>query len=496
MTNINNNSTRLKSTDINTVNDLSSQTTNKTTPYSLFSHATDIHNNTGSISGNTKKLLSTLLNNITISFAENVKVIKNSIPNFMQSFFRASPAPSQEKVQEIHDTFVDHLIDVAAKKQTASAHDAPEQKSMAKEAAAKTIQRAFRTHREKITDAKVNSQGYTRLTYSGNRPDEKGKEYYLRMDPAGAGLTKDRVVYRPVNKPAHAARGAFKQLEHVDDKKFKRDKHGGIVYDANGKAQVIRPSRFVSLTPVEKESNFSREGKVNNNDLRGTSTIIYNRVVDDRLMIAPDAGKEVMQISPDGYITELKTLKFSAFQQALKDLEKLHNRKTFLIDITPRNMAYKEEQNQVNLIDIDGRMSQSSGYDKINFGSGTSTKELLEHYDSLSEKPGKAALEKLHELLTIWDNYAFLASSIMITTENPALQDAIIAPEEVDEDSGLVKGGLLNERNSDLFKTWINGHVKEEYRKDIDTLLRNPGNFFLNPPDSWPLPLSEMLLFT
>lgn len=321
--------------------------------------------------------------------------------------------------------------------------------SQQKNAAIK-IQRAFRQHQKNLEKANPNQYGFKKMAYVGKNKEFAGREYFFDQDL--------RVLYKGARQLRHEA-GAEKVMQY-----------GGI------------DEKFIGLVP--RKYDFKDEAKKDNKDILQLKlkTVVLNTVVEDKLMLARNAGKPL--IHKDRKVEVVDT---SAFHYAARDLAILHKNGIYLRDIKSANMAFNKQSNQVNFIDVDGRIQRTPN--KLYRGGSlytpiATTRGLIDGaYYAYDEK-------KQSSYFRTADEYAFLLTLIASTTTEKSLQNALLYP-DVDICRGIYPGAL-NRRNAFLFKAWLDKNVQPAYRADIEQLLTNPARYAEGAPNH--PSLSQMLI--
>ncbi|EPZ8124929.1 hypothetical protein ACXV6R_002792 [Yersinia enterocolitica] len=290
---------------------------------------------------------------------------------------------------------------------------------------------------------------------------------------------------------------------------------------------VSKDYNFVALAPTEKEK-FSTEN--NFHDLKGLNSIKTGLVVAPELMISHNAGSCLID-----YLNDNAPLPQSVFKNAVNDLKQLHERKTYLRDIKPANMAY--DGKQVNFIDVDDRISvnrRAGIFDpvfniygkEVRLTLGYITQGLVNNiYKSNPSNPGETILKQIYitDHHKIADEYAFLVTMIAATTKDNELKSSIENAKvdimgvriinginnDIDQCSDrqeknkltdiLIKTreeynntGIMNKNNKKYFTPWLKENIQPKYHKSVKLLLTDPARYADTAPKTH---LADMLLF-
>ncbi|AJI95841.1 hypothetical protein BD65_1833 [Yersinia ruckeri] len=317
----------------------------------------------------------------------------------------------------------------------------------------------FRVHLKKL-DKMQNNGDYTnnrfiKTIYNGNDKSISGREYYFHKD--------HRPVYRPNQKISNGEKGGFKQITHKD-------------------------SRFIALKPINIAAKFDKRN--NFNDIKEINSIKVGLAVSTKLIIARNAGLDILECINDGDI-----IPGDAFKNAAMDLKKLHLRNIYLRDIKPENTTY--DNKNVNFIDVEDRVSAHINADKNKMEFTINGADIIytENYlpkalaDNIYGKNNGLLSDKdTITYLKSADEYAFLLTMIAATTKNIQLRSIILH----DDESQDKKTGKMNAGNRGFFDLWINENIKGEHKKTAGLLLVNPKVHANLKGDIY---LSDMLLF-
>ncbi|AYB48611.1 hypothetical protein CJJ19_02925 [Candidatus Williamhamiltonella defendens] len=335
---------------------------------------------------------------------------------------------------------------------------------------ARKIQQYYRAHVRRVKEATPNDYGIvSSQPYDGTKPEHIGRTYHFQIKKDGQNQKKIlRVMYSPAKGPDSPMEGGFKSIDRID-KKFVRLK-------------IVKGDSF------RKEIN-------NNDDLEGTSTVIPGIAVDSDTMIARFGGDSLSD-----YVQNISSINPAHFENAVKDLQTLHKRNTYLIDIKLANLTY--DGKNVNFIDVDNRVRidpKKPNITKFNITLCYTTTKLLrvlipdffgDGSGSFSLGPKTDAEKKSY--FKVSDEYAFLLAMIIATSKKDDLKRAFYG-----RNVGVKKNrefhGVMNNDNQSYFRNWIQAHVKPKFHSNIASILRDPYEYAeksSNPPY-----LSDMLLF-
>jgi len=336
---------------------------------------------------------------------------------------------------------------------------------------ARKIQGHWKKFFENLSAIKTNDYGYKETTYKGSNEEAYFRRYFYRVDENG---NTEHVVYAPKpifllgGDPVH---GCFKQVSGKDE-------------------------RFVSLEP---NGIYSFKANLNNiDDLVGTSTVIPGIAVNGHTMIARFGGENLA-----GHYKKKGPVNFALFENAVKDLKTLHERKTFLADIKTGNFLYDEKN--VKFIDVDDRIRMNEVF---NFhclrDPSYITKELMYAVDKPIEAVRKMQGDEMIQFqnyLKTADEYAFLLS-IIECSQPKEVSRAISQEFENIQKEKKKNRSIYDEkiiafgewRNTLLRNVFIKAHVKPEFHSTIESMLRDPFEYSTNSTDQ-PY-LSEMLDFS
>jgi Sif protein len=349
------------------------------------------------------------------------------------------------------------------------------------------------------------NQEFTPMVYNGDKQEIKGRVYYLSKNHPP--------VYQPNTPIRHNndEKGSFKHVTHKDE-------------------------RFVALAPNQLTEKFNPVNDCSH--FQGLSSMKFGLAVTPELIIARNAGDDLFN-----YLSNNHCLSPLAFENAVNDLQKLHEKRVYLRDIKPENTAY--DGRKVNFIDLDDRI----GVHKETVSSIPSFDIYGEkvmctpQYITLglcsriyTQKDGKQQLRKedISQTLKVADEYAFLMTMIETTTNDTDLKSAIAIPKtdimgiinqnEIQDKLDKLKGeytnkkisikyyeshkntlnierlkiekeyinsGVMNSKNEKHFTSWIDKNIKPEHIKSVKLLLTNPARYAEKPN----IHLAEMLLF-
>jgi len=334
-----------------------------------------------------------------------------------------------------------------------------------KEESARKIQEYFRRHVKRVREAKRNHYGIVSSEpYDGTKPEHKGRIYYFQINDQGILCA----MYSPTKKPESPIAGTSKEVTGMDE-------------------------NFVELEL--KGNSFGREIN-NNDDLEDTFTVIPSIAVDSDTMIARFGGDNLVD-----YLQKKKFINPAHFENAVKDLDTLHKRSTYLTDIKVENFTY--DGKNVNFIDVDNRVKIDPAKPKIIQPDMTpfcTTTKLLrvlrpdvfdDTFYSFFLTPEAAAAKKPY--LKVCDEYAFLLAMIKATSKKNHLKKAVYGVHVGVVDINREFHGVMNDKNKSYFRKWIQKHVKPEFHSNVESILRDPHEYAektSNPPY-----LSDMLLF-
>ncbi|MYM38735.1 hypothetical protein [Duganella qianjiadongensis] len=278
--------------------------------------------------------------------------------------------------------------------------DIPELASyLASATIARNVQLHAKTKEQALQAARENKQPLARLKHEATR-----QVYYY---PVAANVRQRfPVAYAPQTPPKQTTQGGWKTM-------------------------VGKDQHFVALQPRTLQG-FGR-GR-DNADILPFETVSVDLVVSDRLMLAHNAGTDLATRIGAG-----QQVPVSAFKAALADLDAMHAKKIYLVDIKTANLTF--DDHKVRFIDVDGRINwhpakrQAFGYTPA----------------WTTPKLHKAMHDNRRIAFQASDQYAMLLSMIRA--------------------SSLLKSGELPQLRRDR---WIAEYVRPEYRDHVRSLLSAP----------------------
>ena len=182
--------------------------------------------------------------------------------------------------------------------------------------------------------------------------------------------------------------------------------------------------------------------------------------INDDTIIVKNGGKNMKQMIMEGVYVELK-----CFKGACKDMAHMHLRRIYLRDIKLENMTLSPRGHALFIDTDDTAVPTLDNYRQFKGTTAMTTQKLIEQ-----KRVGKL------EFIEADSNYAML----LLMTE--ATSEALRGQKETKDTTGGVafKISRVNGNNRELYRNWVDAHVKVEYRDNVMNFLLNPAENRLN----------------
>ena len=271
------------------------------------------------------------------------------------------------------------------------------------------------------------------------------------------------------------------------------------------KRAVVWDERVMALEPVSTPFTPGRcDPRLDR--LRGIRSLVFTTVIHPKLAITRNAGTDLYRYASYGGHLPMK-----AFHSLLVDLHRLHTLPgcggAFLRDIKAENVAVPLKLHAdlptgplppLRIFDFEDDVvfgDELAGFTRAD-ARGTAaclTEELVQgmYETGTNEGAATADVKDVTRQRTAFaraaDNYACLLMVLLLTAEPGSPLQLVATCDERIDAVGPLPLGLMHAGNRNLFKPWIEAHVRSAYVDDIYALLTDPAAFAQTHPDHAPL---------
>lgn len=306
---------------------------------------------------------------------------------------------------------------------------------------AKIIQQAFRKHREKVKEQKLNDMLVKPLTYFREATnDQPAMQKVFFFDSENQYLVQTP-EYDPNNISLASefdAEGSSKKMLAASDK---------YVWLQSKLDDQNRPS-------IEK----GRQINAKNMYLaKKYSSFTPTFRVGDKDFVAKNAGSSLEQLR-----VKNQTINIASFKNVLQDINAMHYDNTYHLDLSPLNFVYNKQK--VGLIDGDDVLVNiNPNFMSVNTNFAISGRTDINLMNALFYAKQTQNYPAFCSFALSIDNYNCLLSMMGATTGS---QDVIFP----------------NESKLFHYKNWIDIYIKPEYKKEVLSFLYQPASFRLSKP--------------